>query len=70
MCLCKNGEQTIDRILFDCELVEKEGVKLKVSLLRLENWPVNKEVLINKYGKDFKEFADSISFTNVYWKNE
>ena len=59
------GEQTIDHILFDYELVEKERDKLKVAVLRLENWPVNKEVLINKYGKDFKEFADSISFTNV-----
>jgi hypothetical protein len=23
MCVCKNGEQTIDHILYDCELVEK-----------------------------------------------
>ena len=65
MCLCKIGEQTIDYILFDGELVEKDRDKLKVAVLRLENWPVNKVVLINKYGKDFKEFADSISFTNV-----
>ena len=65
MCLCKNGEKTIDHVLFDCELVKRERDKLKVAVLRLDNWPVNKDVLINRYGKDFKEFADSISFANV-----
>jgi hypothetical protein len=28
MCVCKNGERTIDHILYDCELVEKERDKL------------------------------------------
>ena len=50
-CSCKRGEQTIDHIIFDCELVEKERDRLKAAVLRSENWPVNKHTLINKIGR-------------------
>jgi hypothetical protein len=63
--VCKNGEQTTDHILYDCELIEKERDKLKVAVLRQEDWPVRKYVLISKYGKDYKEFTDSISLNNI-----
>jgi hypothetical protein len=65
MCVCKKGEQTIDHILYDCEVVEKERYKLKVAVLRQEDWPVRKDLLISKYGKDFKEFTDIISLNNI-----
>jgi hypothetical protein len=65
MCVCKNGEQTIDHILYDCELMAEERDKLKVAVLRQEDWSVRKDVLISKYGKDFKEFTDSISLNNI-----
>jgi len=42
MCPCKNGEQTTDHILYDCELVEQEKGRLKAAVLRSENWPVIK----------------------------
>jgi len=60
MCPCKTGEQTTDRILYDCELVKQERDKLKAEILRSENWPVRKDTLINKYTKIFKKFVDSI----------
>jgi len=60
MCPCKIGEQTTDRILYDCELVQQERDKLKAEILRTENWPVRKDTLINKYTKSFKKFVDSI----------
>ena len=60
MCSCKMGEQTTDRILYDCELVKQERDKLKAKILRSENWPVSKDTLINKYTKSFKKFVDSI----------
>jgi len=49
MCPCKIGEQTTDRILYDCDLVNQERDKLKGEILRTENWPVSKDTLINKY---------------------
>jgi hypothetical protein len=60
MCPCKIGEQTTDRIFYDCELVQQERDKLKAEILRTENWPVRKDTLINKYTKSFKKFVDSI----------
>jgi hypothetical protein len=51
MCSCRSGEQTVDRILFDCKLLEQERDKLKASVLGSENWPVSKNKLINKYHK-------------------
>ena len=33
MCPCKIGEQTIDHILYDCELVKQERDKLKAEIL-------------------------------------
>ena len=60
MCPYKIGEQTTDRILYDCELVEQERDKLKAEILRSENWLVSRDTLINKYTKSFKKFVDSI----------
>jgi hypothetical protein len=37
MCSCKSGEQTIDHILFDSELVEQERDRLKAAVLQSEN---------------------------------
>ena len=54
-CSCKRAEQTIDHIIFNCELVEKERDRLKAAVLRSENWPVSKDTLINKYSKGFKK---------------
>ena len=52
-CSYKRGEQTIDHILYDCELVEQERDRLKAAVLRSENWPMIKYILINKYSKNF-----------------
>jgi hypothetical protein len=61
MCPCKTGEQTTDRILYGCELVQQESDKLKTEILRSENWPVSKHTLINKYTK-FKKKKLWITF--------
>ena len=61
MCSCKRGEKTIDHILFNCELVEQERDIPKAAVLRSENWPVSKDILMNKYCKNFKKFTDSLS---------
>ena len=65
MCSCKRGEQTIDHILFNSELVEQERDILKAAVLRSENWPVSKDILMNKYCKNLKKFTDSISLDKL-----
>jgi hypothetical protein len=62
MCSCKSGEQTIDHILFDCKLLQHERDSLKAAVLRSENCPVSRNILISKYSKNFNKFTDSISF--------
>jgi len=64
-CSCKRGEQTVDYILFNCELVEQERDILKAAVQRSENWPVCKDILINKYCKNFKIFMDSLSLDKL-----
>jgi len=65
MCSCKRGEQTINHILFNYELVKQEREILKAAVLWSENWTVNKYILINKYCKNFKKFTDSLSLDKL-----
>jgi len=44
-CSCKKEEQTIDQIIYDCELVEQERKRLKAAVLRTEKWPISKDIL-------------------------
>jgi hypothetical protein len=65
MCLCKNGEQTVDHILFDCKLLAKERDRLVVAVLWSENWPVSANELITKYDKSFKKFTNDVAFDKL-----
>jgi hypothetical protein len=62
---CKKGDQTIDHIIYDCELMEQERVRRKAALLWREYWPISKDSLMNKYTKTFKRFTDSIIFDKL-----
>ena len=44
--------------------MKQERDKLKAEILRTENWPVSKDILINKYTKIFNKFVDSIQLEN------
>ena len=55
-----NGEQTVDHIIYSCDLHEKERDKLVAVITRTEQWPVSKSKMMLKYYKDFKQFTDSM----------
>jgi len=59
------GEQSIDHIIYECELLEQERGRLKVAVLQTENWPISKDTLIKKYSKTFKKFTESINFDKL-----
>jgi hypothetical protein len=54
MCSCENGEQSVDRLPYDCKLLEHDRDKPKAAVLRSENWPVSKNKLSTKFYKSFK----------------
>jgi hypothetical protein len=61
-CPCQKGQQTVQHIIFDCPLLEKERDKLKAVVTRTENWPVSYNKLGVLYHKIFKEYIDNINW--------
>jgi len=59
-CNCNKGEQTVDHIIYICELQEQERDKLKAVVAKTEQWPISKTKLILKFYKEFKKFTDNI----------
>ena len=45
MCPCKQGDQSVDQILFDCILLELDRDKLKAVVKIPNSWPVSKDKL-------------------------
>jgi len=66
-CFCKHGDQTTDHLLYDCEILGKEGEKLKAYTSREEDWPVRKRELVNKYLKQLTNFANLIHSKKLQW---
>jgi hypothetical protein len=66
MCHYRKGQQTIQHIIFDCLLLEKEREKLKAVVTRTETWPVSCNKLGLQYYKKFKEFIDKISWNEEH----
>ena len=60
MCSCKEEDQSVDHILFDCKPLEHDRDRLKAAVTRSENWPVNKDTHSIKFYKFFKEFTNNI----------
>jgi CRISPR/Cas system-associated endoribonuclease Cas2 len=61
-CLCNKGHQTVQHIIFDCPLLEKERKKLKAVVKRTEKWPVSCNKLGVRYNKNFKEYINNINW--------
>jgi len=59
-CSCDKGEQTVDHIIYSCNIQEQERDRLKAVITRSEQWPISKNKLVLKYYKTFKQFTDNI----------
>jgi len=64
-CPCGTKEQTIDHLLFECELLNKERDSLKSSVLKTDIWPISKIRLIRKHFKLFAKFTNETSFDKL-----
>jgi len=64
-CSCKQGDQTTDHLLYDCEIHGKEREKLIAYTSREEDWPVRKRELVNKLLIQYTNFANYIHFEQL-----
>jgi hypothetical protein len=64
-CPCVTTEQTIDHLIFQCELLGKERDKLILGIAKTDNWPISKNRLIREHFKTFSNFIHKISLEKL-----
>ena len=64
-CPCVTTEQTIDHLIFQCELLGKERDKLISGVSKTDNWPLSKNRLISEHFKSFSKFIHEISLEKL-----
>jgi hypothetical protein len=64
-CPCGNKDQTIDHLLFECELLQRERDSLIAAASKSDGWPTSKYTLIRKHYKTFARFRNQISFDKL-----
>jgi hypothetical protein len=58
-------DQTIDHLLYECELLNKERDSLISTVLKTDVWSIIKNALIRKHFKIFAKFPNEISFHKI-----
>jgi len=61
-CVCKQGAQTVDHLLYHCKLLHKQRGTLKKNIIHPGKWPTSKQELITRFRKPFITFIESIDF--------
>ena len=64
-CPCANGDQTVDRLLYDCSILNNETEQLIAHISKEDNWPIRKSELVNKYLKQVAHFTNSIEYEKL-----
>jgi len=55
-CVCRQGDQTIDHLLYQYKLLEKQRGTVKKNTIHHGHWPTSKQELITKFRKPFITF--------------
>jgi hypothetical protein len=61
-CVCHQGDQTVDHLLYDCILLETQRRILRKNVTKNGQWPVNKHELITKHLEPLIAYIESIDF--------
>jgi len=59
-CSCGTTAQTLDHLLSECELLNKERDNLISTVLKTDVWPISKNSPIRKHFKIFAKFTNKI----------
>jgi hypothetical protein len=62
---CGKAEQTVDRLLLQCELLGKERDNLILGVAKTNNWPLSKSRPICKHFQSFYKFIHEISLEKL-----
>jgi hypothetical protein len=62
LCVCQQGYQTIDHLLYDCKLLEAQRGILRKNVTRNGQWPADKHELITNHLEPFLTYIESIDF--------
>jgi hypothetical protein len=66
ICLCEEGEQTVDHLLFRCKKLKKQRNEMLRQIKSTGgNWPTTHETLVNIYLQIFVTFVKSIDFREL-----
>jgi hypothetical protein len=59
-CLCGTKDQTVDHLIYECELLNKERDSLITAVIQTDVWPISKETLIRKHFKKVNVYLSSL----------
>jgi hypothetical protein len=60
-CKCKAGPQTVDHLIYECNMTKTERAALLTNISP-GAWPMEKRELLKKHTKQFTQFINSIDF--------
>jgi len=64
-CPSKHGIQTVDHLIYQCNMLKNERETLKTIVLKVGNWPVSKSEITSRYLKQFIRYINSIDFEKI-----
>jgi hypothetical protein len=65
VCPCNTTDRTIDHLLFECELLNRERGNLISTVSKTDDWPISKNKLIRNHLKTFLKFTNQISLDKL-----
>jgi len=64
-CPCGKGDQHIDHLIYECELLKPQRDSLKCSVSKIDEWPTSKYKLISRHYKALKTFTNQIPYDSL-----
>jgi hypothetical protein len=61
-CVCQQGDQTVDHLLYNCILLESQRRILRKNVTKNGQWPTNKHELITKHLEPLITYIELIDF--------
>jgi hypothetical protein len=64
-CACGSTDQTIDRVLYECALINNDRDSLISTVVKIDVWPIGKKHFIRKHYQPLVKFINKISFDKL-----